>query len=178
MSKLKKNKSGLLFIAFILIVGIILVFYFIFWADIEKENKQTNQNENTNTNVNLSSNKNEPTVLIPEEPEVLEEFEFTYNEEEVETAEVIDTLYIYNLDNNDNSLTIMPTDMEGIVRETINVINEEEIKIDGETGIKITGGSMKDGSTEYIVLVEHDDWLYHFIGEEDFLDSLSEEFKF
>ena len=72
----------------------------------------------------------------------------------------------------------MPPDMEGIARESIGIVKEEEIVINGKEGVKITGKSMKDGSDEFIVMVEYDGWLYHFGGKEEFLDNLTTNFKF
>ncbi|MFH1536798.1 MAG: hypothetical protein ABID45_02320 [Patescibacteria group bacterium] len=173
------KKSGILFISFILIVGLILVLYFIFWNQTDQEilntntNNNLNVNNNKNTNIEVNENTNE-SVSVPN----TETFEFTLNDQEVILSEEFaEDMYIHDFDE-ENSLTIMSTDLEGIAKESLSITDEEEIIIDGQTGVKLTGGNMKDGSTEYIVLVEYNDWLYHFTGDEDFLDDLANNFEF
>ena len=172
---MSKNKSGLLFISFIIIVGAILVLYFIFWNQTDQELSSSNTNANTNINLNINTNSEiNENANIP----VIPKFEFTIDNTEVEiTEEFSEDMYIHDFDE-DNSLTIMSPSMEGIAKESLSITDEEEIIIDSETGVKLTGGNMKDGATTYIVLVEHDDWLYHFSGDEEFLNNLITNFKF
>ncbi|MFH1781638.1 MAG: hypothetical protein ABH835_03435 [Patescibacteria group bacterium] len=185
MSKTKRflqtDNSGWLFIGFLVIVGIILVFYFVFWS----EDVEYNPNEvNKNVNEAVEEEYKDIDDLTEEEAEKQGKLEllspsldFTlvgYNEV---GPDFIGDTYLYHF-GEDNYLTVMPGDMEGIVRESQNIASEEDVTIDGYPATFITGASNKDGSPVYMILLEKDEWLYNFGGSEEFLEQVDEIFNF
>ncbi|MBU0731258.1 DUF805 domain-containing protein [Patescibacteria group bacterium] len=189
------DKSGWLFIGFVVIVGTILILYFTVWdngqdggmeesaekeeviEDIQEEDENINKkSEETDINSDIDEDEMETGIGGPEEVEVYG-LDFTLEGyEDIEPVIQGDTYY-YDLDSG-NYLTVMPRDMKGIVLESLTITNEEPIDIKGAEGIKYTGKSAKDGSTTYIVLVERGDYLFHVTGSELFLDNIQNIIKF
>lgn len=195
--KNSSQKNGLYFIVFIVAAALILVWYFSSQSPAsENENKNENQNVNSSTSLTVNENKNEnnnENVNINENQNNNANTNTATGGENLENQESDLGLTVIGYDNvtktvNDeitnldldasNSISIMPQSYEGIVKNSISIQTEENIEVDGISGVKLTGGSAKDGSTVSLVIIKTNDQLYHFSGTEVFLDNLNSFIKF
>lgn len=74
-------------------------------------------------------------------------------------------------------ISVMPTSLEGVVRNSISVISEIEIDVNGTTAQKLIGTNAKDGSEYTVVLLEHNDKLYSISGGGQILDDVVSYFE-
>jgi len=187
-SSFKSNaKNGGLFLAFIVAITVLIVGYFSF-KPAALNNIPTNQNENialandnTNVNVNTVENNNQATdtqnvnAAIYSDPD-LSFILVGYSETQVtkaESGEITDL----NL-GAQNTISIMPESYLGIVKNSIGILNEETIKIDGLDAQKITGTSAKDGSQTEMLILNKDSELYVIKGSSEFLNNLNQIINF
>ena len=190
------RKSGLYFIVFIIIVAIILVFYF------SSENNNSTSNSNINNVNSVVNNNNNKKVDTANKNDNINEANANVNVANTNSAiggtnlnQAVDSLNIeisgypnlvrtengeiINLDFGDNnSVNIMPLDYEGMVRNSIGVKNEETIVVGGVPGKKLTGSSAKDGAAVNLILVQYKNRLYHFSGNDSYLNNLNNFIKF
>lgn len=187
-----KDKSGWLFIGFVVIVGAILILYFTVWdsgqdGGIEESeetgevigNETADEDESGQIRLQEEEEKEEPEPSGEGGSGDAEIYGLDFTLEGHEEAEPViqgDTYY-YDLEDG-NYLTVMPRDMKGVVLESMTVTEEEQVDIKGARGVKYTGKSAKDGSTIYIVLVERGDYLFHVTGSELFLDNFNNIIEF
>ncbi|MDP2684092.1 MAG: hypothetical protein Q8P20_03460 [bacterium] len=71
-------------------------------------------------------------------------------------------IFTVNISDNDDivTLNVMPPEMEGITRSSVNIDSEQGILIGKLLSTRIDGTSVKDGSVISMVLIETDDNLY------------------
>lgn len=182
------RKSGLYFIIFIIIVALILIYYFSLNSDNnnnanlnENINSQNNnaqpssaKNNNTNNITNINTNSAIGGENLNQSVSDLDIEIYGYqNLTRSENGEITNL----NLGDN-NSLNIMPLSYEGMVRNSIGSSAEETVTVGGVPGVKLTGSSAKDGSTVSLILVQYNNRLYHFAGNDSFLSSLNNFIKF
>ncbi|MFA6027703.1 MAG: hypothetical protein WC752_02145 [Patescibacteria group bacterium] len=183
------KKSGLYFIIFVVIVACILVYYFAVNPGSDEVNTNIEQPANLNANAKTKNNANKNSVSANENANISsgtggENLNQNVSELGIEIFGYPDLVRsengdIINLDMGDgNYVNVMPTDYEGMVRNSIGIEKEEAIYIDGVKGTKLTGGSAKDGSEVSLIIVTNNNRLYHFSGNESFLNSLDSFIKF
>lgn len=66
-------------------------------------------------------------------------------------------IFTVDIEENNNivSVNVMAVEMEGVVKSSINIDNEEEIMVDSNTATRIDGTSVKDGSDNSMVIIEN-----------------------
>ncbi|XOU94502.1 MAG: hypothetical protein ACNFW9_00365 [Candidatus Kerfeldbacteria bacterium] len=62
------------------------------------------------------------------------------------------------------SISVMAQSMEGVVKNSINIDKETNIKVNSQDAVRIDGGSSKDGSDITMILLKNNDNLYVFQG--------------
>lgn len=189
------NKSGLYFILFIVAAGLIFVWYFADWnGETETENSNQQQTESEESEQNKEKNKETEKKVVKDDNKNENEnvnSEVGGESMEVEEQDLGLTVIGYgelkktsqeemaNVDLGDgNSISVMPLEYENMVINSISATKEEIIQVQGQEGVKLTGGSAKDGSEVSFVLVKVDDNLYQFRGNDSFLDNLDNFVKF
>lgn len=184
-----RKKSGLYFIVFVVGVALILVFYFSFWQNPGNMNTNIEQaaNENNNAKTKTNTNKAVASENINENINSATGGENLNQNVEDLGIEIMGYPDVKRTENGDiisldmgdgNAISILPTEYEGMVRDSIGATEEEEIIIDGVSGVKLTGSSAKDGSEVSLIIVTKNNRLYHFRGNSSFLDSLNNFIKF
>ena len=74
------------------------------------------------------------------------------------------------------SLSVMPEDMEGIVRNSVGIAEESEIQVNGATAVKIEATTLKDGSPISLMLIKNNGQLYDIQGTGKMFDQIVSNF--
>jgi len=71
-------------------------------------------------------------------------------------------IFTVSINENDDNVTlnVMPPEMQGVTRSSINIDSEQEILVDNLPATRIDGTSIKDGSAMSMVIIETIDNLY------------------
>lgn len=180
---LSKQKTGTPFLILLFLVVIFLGYWFLRTeGEISKENQtlvNSSKDQNSNTNESLKNNNvnEQQTSKTTTFQNTNYEFQVALLENEVIRETTSEGIYNVYFNNND-IITVMNDDMEGIVRESVGILTEEEVIINGQLGTKIAGASAKDGSAVTIILIKKGGRLYHFQGSDAFLERMSKDFTF
>lgn len=177
----KSQKSGYPFIIFLVLVTVFLSYWL-----LRTEREITEESEVVaNLTADQLPNINEPVKGIIEEDQETKTSTFqnpTYGFKiallEDETIKETTSEGIYSILFNEDTINVMDESMEGIIRESIGILVEEEVIIGGLKGTKIDGSSAKDGSRVILILVKKEGKLYHFQGSDDFLERMIKDFTF
>lgn len=178
----KQNFTSYYFIIFVVIAAIGLVWYFSNANENTNENINTgsqaetivniNKNSNINSNINLNANENINAAIGGNEEAGLADdlgiAVFGYEINRTSSGEVVNLAL-----GGENNISIMPVSYNGIIRNSISIDKEEAVTVDGISGTKLTGGSAKDGSTVSFIIVENNNQLYYFKGDNNFLSNLN-----
>ena len=74
-------------------------------------------------------------------------------------------------------ITVMPSTMESMIRESISVDAEESITVSNITAQKLEGTTIKDGSPETVVMLTQNGTLYSIRGSGVGFDEILSEFE-
>ncbi|MFH0819037.1 MAG: hypothetical protein V1898_03525 [Patescibacteria group bacterium] len=199
MSGKKSNnsnkKSGLYVILFIVMLGLIFVYYS---KNTSSVNNNNNININSVNNVNDTQSSNEnnagnENVNSSDNLKVNSNVNVDAGGEPIARPQPNTNIIIRGYDNirktgtgeietldlgGGNTISIMPQELEGMVRSSLGAIKEEHIVVAGKEAVRLTGESAKDGSSVTFVLLKNQDKLYHFKGADAFIDNLNNIIEF
>lgn len=191
-NSINEKKTGLLFFTFLLIVALFLLYAF--WDQEQgalpanqNNNNQTvlsntnqsspnaNQNENSNTPSNLNSNANP--VINNQLSSSKYGFFFPLQTGETVKETEAEDIHAFQLNNNDK-IVVLPAELLDFVKSDNGAVSEEVVKVDGVSGQRVNGVDARDGSKIEFIVVVHKNQLYDFHGSSEFLDRITEFFKF
>jgi hypothetical protein len=76
------------------------------------------------------------------------------------------------------TISVRDLDLEPVIRQVLDIANEEEFYVDGVPGVLLTGANERDTVTNQVVLVNHDSQLYYVAGSARFFREIVESIKF
>ncbi|MFH1171848.1 MAG: PsbP-related protein [bacterium] len=76
------------------------------------------------------------------------------------------------------TLIVLPASMEGIVRESVSVVSETTVTINGIAATRISARTAKDGSPMGLLFFQKDAMLYDLNGPLDLVDDIGSTFHF
>ena len=177
-------------ILFIVIVAAVLVSVFA-WRpkDLSGTNALNQQNANAsgNTNATQGENTNTNTAQSVKTTTYRDaEFGFslkypeTWKTDTNENGEGENRIvnYTFGADGRGVTLIVLPAAMEGLVRESISIVSENEATINGLAAKSITATSAKDGSPLSLIFFSKDDTLFDLNGPADLVASVGSTFQF
>jgi len=191
---MKKNSWLLIFLILVLAAGLgYLIFRSSQQLDKEISNSENqplsnlNQSINTNTTVNsnstnINSNINTNSAITQKDKQIsTADYRLTYPSTwSVEQSDA-GGIQSYNFKSADGeaNFSVMSSDMQGLVEDSLSIEEESALTISGQTAKKLKGGDLKDGSLIISVILVKDGILYNFSGRnEDILDELIANFSF
>ncbi|EKD76731.1 MAG: hypothetical protein ACD_43C00009G0010 [uncultured bacterium] len=166
--------SNKYFLAFVIVVAIIVVGA-VAWTGRQTAFNDATVENNTNTVVtNSTSNTNSvPDTTTPVATISNSEYSILAAAETNNVGDI--TTYIFA---NNNILNVMPLTMQSAVLNETPVKERSAITVDGVTGERLVIGSAKDGSDTTIVQISNGDKLYDFRGDAEYLSNLSQYIDF
>lgn len=185
-----RRQSPLLPVLLIMIFLVVLVILFA-WKPKEALNENINTsgvvNGETNANVSLT-NKNTNTPMAPEVERMtytdiefgfMLEFPRTWKTDVSENGEGENRIVNYTFGTGETGVTlvVLPTSLEGVIRETLSVVSEKEVTINGLAAKKITARSTKDGSPLSLIFFTKGDTLFDLNGPADLVEDIGSTFQ-
>lgn len=182
MPQPQQKKSYWNLVIFLIIVLAIAAGLYYYWITAEKKSETnqnvvvyTNQNKNLNLNVN-NINKESLKTYKNSDYNFQIQYPVSWEIKETSTGEGEDKIFSISLGDS-ASLSIMSDSMEGIVKNSISINSEKEMKINGLESTKLEGGSAKDGSLVNIILIKKEGKLYTLRGYGQEFEQMVDSFK-
>lgn len=181
-----RRSPYLLILIVVAIVGGVVALAYNRQSSIIPSNTNSNATANVNTN---TANINSTNTQASTEAQTLfqnDEFGFSlsypasWKTEQNENGEGENRIVNFIFGNTDEGVTliVLSDSMEGIVRESVSVVSETPVTINGAAATRISARSAKDGSPLGLLFFKKNATLYDLNGPADLVDSIGSTFQF
>ncbi|PIS42418.1 MAG: hypothetical protein COT24_03540 [Candidatus Kerfeldbacteria bacterium CG08_land_8_20_14_0_20_40_16] len=177
----KNKKTGIPFIIFLVVVTAFLSYWFLKQKEEISQESELPGIVNLNQSQTVVNNSNSEIAdsTVPETDSFQNsDYHFKVTNTTGDEIKEIPSGNIYTVYFNEDKISVLDETSEGVIRNSVSLVTENEISVSGQTGARIKGESTKDGSEVNLILVKNGGWLYQFQGSDSFLDRMIKDFTF
>lgn len=161
--KAKRSRTWLVVIGIVVLVIILTILVYFGWKYYQKNIISSEENI-ANVPTIKEEKKTEPTKEYKNEKFGLKlDYPQDWKAEENKKAQII-TFINPNNTKEQIIVRVLDKDMEKVIRDSLEIVKEEEVTIGGKKGIKLVGKPMDGTEKETIYYVKLDNKIYHFKG--------------